>query len=616
MRDEDQQRLAFDLANCHLEQSGVMPFPCKRSVPTSQCTSRMSDQPIAFNAYTQYFLHVDDICFYLQQQVFQDSTERTVSELYNASTSTLHTLAELYTSHHQLSDNVRTSIDEFTSMHGALTAIESDIAAIDTQQREAFDNTLYTITKLAGQTTQLQSGVVELFQHHIRLEEMNQHMQGGINRTVEGIDGVAEAQNVILARFQPIHDILTNLTTMGRIAADEHRLQKEDHEALNRDIAESRDVLAAHLSSLAKSLSSAVDSLEDGQNRIQRSQSEVLGDLTALSDKQQAEFARAHDSLADLARLSAEAQRHIEAQRAVLLEFQEGAMGRLEAILGFTRKIFGQVAAVTAVLTYLGAIAVIYLLTSCRRLRDVRGLLIVGVVGIAVIDRLVDLRGFHILLLAQPELYTNDLVRVIGFGLLICYGISRFIHYSDPNQMIKLQLDVLARKQTELLSALNRTRGYSTPTPGHTPKTLDPLPTPTPTLPGTLPAMSPLQSPLLTPPGLVTPGSTRVTTPASHHPLRQVVNAEGDDDRDDGSPSPPQSRPRPVAFTEKPKRNRTPPMVDNAKRAALEEEMAGLVPGRRGSASRVAPGVGRMAGAIGGRIAALSRALSAESDDE
>lgn len=42
----------------------------------------------AFNAYTAFFIHVDNLCFYLQNEIWCESTDKTINEL-NSNTETM-----------------------------------------------------------------------------------------------------------------------------------------------------------------------------------------------------------------------------------------------------------------------------------------------------------------------------------------------------------------------------------------------------------------------------------------------------------------------------------------------------------------------------------------------
>ncbi|KXJ11268.1 Protein brambleberry [Exaiptasia diaphana] len=81
LTDIEQSYLAVDFTNCHLKKSGRRTYNCSRDKSIEDCTGNMDDT--AFNAYTTFFTHTTNICFYLQSQAWQQRTEDT-----NSNTST------------------------------------------------------------------------------------------------------------------------------------------------------------------------------------------------------------------------------------------------------------------------------------------------------------------------------------------------------------------------------------------------------------------------------------------------------------------------------------------------------------------------------------------------
>lgn len=112
-------RVAIALANCHLAKSGLRSHPCPEDEPLQSCTQAMGRDSVAFvratppcacirrsrfrsshlprsvalivclqNTYNTFFAHVDNICFYVQREAFQETTERAVADLLSATVDT------------------------------------------------------------------------------------------------------------------------------------------------------------------------------------------------------------------------------------------------------------------------------------------------------------------------------------------------------------------------------------------------------------------------------------------------------------------------------------------------------------------------------------------------
>ncbi|XP_075042169.1 uncharacterized protein LOC142101683 isoform X1 [Mixophyes fleayi] len=79
LNEEEQSRIALSFTHCHLERSG-RDFPaCTEHSSIRQCTRGMDS--VAFNAYTEFFTHAHSICYYLQNELWQEKTEDIILRL-------------------------------------------------------------------------------------------------------------------------------------------------------------------------------------------------------------------------------------------------------------------------------------------------------------------------------------------------------------------------------------------------------------------------------------------------------------------------------------------------------------------------------------------------------
>ncbi|XP_063791627.1 uncharacterized protein LOC134947478 isoform X1 [Pseudophryne corroboree] len=79
LNEEEQSRIALAFTHCHLERSG-RGFPsCTEHSTVRQCTRGMDS--VAFNAYTEFFTHAHSICYYLQNELWQEKTEDIILRL-------------------------------------------------------------------------------------------------------------------------------------------------------------------------------------------------------------------------------------------------------------------------------------------------------------------------------------------------------------------------------------------------------------------------------------------------------------------------------------------------------------------------------------------------------
>ncbi|XP_045062776.1 uncharacterized protein LOC121537368 [Coregonus clupeaformis] len=86
-----QSRIALLFTHCHLRKSG-RPFPaCPEGSEVSSCTRTMD--PVAFNAYTEFFTHAHSICQHLQSESWQHQAENTIHRLTESSAGVVEQLS-------------------------------------------------------------------------------------------------------------------------------------------------------------------------------------------------------------------------------------------------------------------------------------------------------------------------------------------------------------------------------------------------------------------------------------------------------------------------------------------------------------------------------------------
>lgn len=79
LNEETQSRLAFTFARCFLLKIGMKINPCPSDVEIAECMKNIDER--TFSSYTEFFTHTQSICFFLQNQVWQNEVEGTVSKL-------------------------------------------------------------------------------------------------------------------------------------------------------------------------------------------------------------------------------------------------------------------------------------------------------------------------------------------------------------------------------------------------------------------------------------------------------------------------------------------------------------------------------------------------------
>ena len=83
LTDDVQHRLALTFTNCFLMKTGRETYPCDVGQELSECTGAMKAE--AYSTFTEFFTHTQNICFFLQAQVWQEMSDQTVHKLADSS---------------------------------------------------------------------------------------------------------------------------------------------------------------------------------------------------------------------------------------------------------------------------------------------------------------------------------------------------------------------------------------------------------------------------------------------------------------------------------------------------------------------------------------------------
>ncbi|XP_033745388.1 uncharacterized protein LOC117330929 [Pecten maximus] len=78
-----QSRLALSYLNCFLEDQGLSTYPCSADEPVSSCTKYMTD--VDRGSFTTFFTYTQNICYFLESQVWHQETEQTITRLAHSS---------------------------------------------------------------------------------------------------------------------------------------------------------------------------------------------------------------------------------------------------------------------------------------------------------------------------------------------------------------------------------------------------------------------------------------------------------------------------------------------------------------------------------------------------
>lgn len=108
LTEDEQSRLALAFTNCFLDKSGLPIYPCSRDSNIATCLSTISTK--AFTAYSNFFTHTQNMCYFLQAQVWQESTDWTIERLRDSSQMIIKSVEETLSAQQILAENQRLSL--------------------------------------------------------------------------------------------------------------------------------------------------------------------------------------------------------------------------------------------------------------------------------------------------------------------------------------------------------------------------------------------------------------------------------------------------------------------------------------------------------------------------
>lgn len=114
LSDVQQSRLAVAFANCHLGKSGRTTYACDSSMSIRECTSDMDT--VAFQTYTEFFTHTGHICYFLQNQMWQERAENVILQLSETSSETVYKLQRSLEHHRAIEKKQNKVLGAFESM--------------------------------------------------------------------------------------------------------------------------------------------------------------------------------------------------------------------------------------------------------------------------------------------------------------------------------------------------------------------------------------------------------------------------------------------------------------------------------------------------------------------
>ena len=100
LTDSTQARLALQFTNCFLVQAGQKDYPCGEEEEVATCLENVDNN--AFTAYSNFFTHTQNMCYFLKSQEWQEITDNTIHRLSSSSAKVAEEMEESIRLHEEI----------------------------------------------------------------------------------------------------------------------------------------------------------------------------------------------------------------------------------------------------------------------------------------------------------------------------------------------------------------------------------------------------------------------------------------------------------------------------------------------------------------------------------
>jgi septal ring factor EnvC (AmiA/AmiB activator) len=455
-------KLAIAFTNCHLQKSGLSGYVCTSDMTVHECTKDMLSSPIAFNTYTEFTGHVDNICFYIQSELFQQKTENLVNDLLSQSEAAINTMKEVDTKAHSLSQHLDRSEKRQNEIIKAQQTLQNSVQIMNEQEKthlEQLEKSIMSTNKLSDH---LKTGIHLLAEEQkvLNLQQAkfsNQQLENIEKLNSNMVESLKHSRNVQVAQQSlqsDVNSLKESQQQMNKIAQDS--LQKQ--EVLLKE----QSKLSHQQSDLSNSITHTMKNLQDQSHTVQNKMDSSLhlqqslikqqelanNQMNELRRQQEHSFNDAHNSLKTLEAYSSAAATKMKESHKQFEQHFSHVNALMQRVLGLNLLLAGEFMTIWTLFFYLVFITVIYLLTATKSTEDARFYMYTLIsVNIIIEYLLISMLTKH---LERVVIYTcmytcRKLLVVLSMSVYVI----KWYYYVDP-----------IAKQHELLSAINKQQQY------------------------------------------------------------------------------------------------------------------------------------------------------------
>ncbi|GFR66098.1 mitochondrial ribosomal protein VAR1 [Elysia marginata] len=165
LTDDTQARLSLAYLNCFLELQGRPSYSCSRTDKVSDCVTSMKEADVS--SFTTFFTHTQNICYFLQAQVWHERTEDTIARLSDSSSQVVEQLENshevqkslLLSQSHSL-ENQHRLMNQTISLNNVINSSSQTVQVLFEDLKKSTQEQREVIRDLFAQLSKLQTTIL------------------------------------------------------------------------------------------------------------------------------------------------------------------------------------------------------------------------------------------------------------------------------------------------------------------------------------------------------------------------------------------------------------------------------------------------------------------------
>ncbi|KAF0973233.1 hypothetical protein FDP41_008440 [Naegleria fowleri] len=375
-------KLAIQITNCHLSKSGLRTYECKDYMTIQECTKDMITSPIAFNSYTEFSTHVDNICFFIKSELFQEQSDQIINNLLDETIRTMKSISSLNEKALKTNEIIQTSMEiqekilrgqnKFDVTLKTMKKLEyeffqnltQEFLKVNSLSKNLFDELHHIATEQSKHRTQVED-------HFHSLNSANKELSRSLDLSLQQTKRMSEDQAAVIQTLDSLNQKQNEIYEISSLSLRQQDQLLKAQNALQKLQQDLHTLTSRKLESIeVKSLNieHGLEKNMEYQNLLFEKQKQAEHQLTQLQDQQQLLFQDAKRSLEELLKYNEDTALSIKEQHVQVQKIMNGVMD----IISVNTSLLGEYMDIKSVLFYSLAVVLTFLLTSSKYTQNAR----------------------------------------------------------------------------------------------------------------------------------------------------------------------------------------------------------------------------------------------------